>query len=53
MKQRLLDASRSMDTAPLDEVGQLMLTIKSGWDAIPVEERIQALARQQAAGQAE
>ena len=47
MKQRLLDASRNMDPAPLDEVGQLMLTIKSGWDAIPVEERAQALARQQ------
>ncbi|MGY3858714.1 MULTISPECIES: flagellar export chaperone FliS [Aeromonas] len=47
MKQRLQDASRSMDTTPLDEVGQLMLTIKSGWDAIPAEERAQALARQQ------
>lgn len=48
MKQRLLDASRNMDTAPLDEVGKLMQTIKSGWDAIPLEERAQALARQTA-----
>lgn len=46
MKQRLMDASRNMDTAPLDEVGQLMLTIKSGWDAIPLEERTRAFARQ-------
>lgn len=46
MKQRLLDASRNMDVAPLDEISQLMLTIKSGWDAIPVEEREQALAKQ-------
>lgn len=46
MKERLLDASREMSTAPLDEVGQLMLTIKSGWDAIPLEERKQVLTRQ-------
>lgn len=46
MKQRLLDASRNMDVAPLDEISQLMLTIKSGWDAIPLEEREQALAKQ-------
>ena len=46
MKQRLLDASRNMDVVPLDEISQLMLTIKSGWDAIPVEEREQALAKQ-------
>ncbi|KEP89930.1 MULTISPECIES: flagellar export chaperone FliS [Aeromonas] len=44
MKQRLLDSSRNMDVAPLDEVSKLMLTIKSGWDAIPEEERKQVLA---------
>lgn len=44
MKQRLLDSSRNMDVAPLDEVTKLMLTIKSGWDAIPEEERKQVLA---------
>lgn len=46
MKQRLFDASRNMDVAPLDEISQLMLTIKSGWDAIPVEEREKTLAKQ-------
>jgi flagellar secretion chaperone FliS len=46
MKQLLLDASRNMDVAPLDEISQLMLTIKSGWDAIPVEEREKTLAKQ-------
>lgn len=35
MKQRLLDSSRNMDVVPLDEVSTLMITIKSGWDAIP------------------
>ncbi|WP_323952122.1 flagellar export chaperone FliS [Aeromonas caviae] len=44
MKQRLLDSSRNMDVVPLDEVSKLMLTIKSGWDAIPEEERKQVLA---------
>ena len=43
MKQRLLDSSRNMDVVPLDEVSTLMITIKSGWDAIPEKERKQAL----------
>ncbi|MFB2829279.1 flagellar export chaperone FliS [Aeromonas jandaei] len=46
MKNRLMDASRGMDSAAVDEVLQLMVTVKSGWDAIPVEERDQALAQQ-------
>ncbi len=46
MKQRLLDAGLNMAVAPLEEVGQLMLTIKSGWDSIPVDDRIQALSQQ-------
>ncbi|MNZ43365.1 flagellar export chaperone FliS [Aeromonas media] len=46
MKLRLLDASRNMDVVPLDEVGQLMLTIKSGWDSIPLDDRMQALSQQ-------
>ncbi|MNU97741.1 flagellar export chaperone FliS [Aeromonas sp. OTU364] len=46
MKQRLLDASSNMDVGPLDEVGRLMLTIKSGWDSIPLDDRMQALSQQ-------
>ncbi len=52
MKLRLQDASSLMDTAPLDEVAQLMLTIKGGWDGIPLEERAIAFAHRQA-GKAE
>ncbi|EKB17146.1 flagellar export chaperone FliS [Aeromonas veronii] len=46
MRIRLLDASRDMDISPLDEVCQLMLTIKSGWDAIPLDEREKVLSKQ-------
>ncbi|MBA2081314.1 flagellar export chaperone FliS [Aeromonas veronii] len=46
MKQRVLDASRDMVIEPLEEVSDLMLTIKTGWDSIPLEERELALARQ-------
>lgn len=46
MKQRLLDASSNMNVEPLDEVGRLMLTIKSGWDSIPLDDRMQALSQQ-------
>ncbi len=37
-----------MDIAAIDEVMTLMLTVKSGWDAIPVEERDKAIAQQRA-----
>jgi len=37
MEQRLLEANIKNDPTLLDEVGQLMLQIKSGWDAIPTE----------------
>lgn len=37
MEQRLLEANINNDSTLLDEVGQLMLQIKSGWDAIPQE----------------
>ncbi len=35
MEQRLLEANIKNDSTILDEVGQLMLQVKSGWDAIP------------------
>tara|TARA_R110002111_G_scaffold20301_1_gene48551 strand:- start:610 stop:1047 length:438 start_codon:yes stop_codon:yes gene_type:complete len=37
MEQRLLEANIKNDPAMLDEVGQLIIEIKSGWDAIPSE----------------
>ncbi|MEH8112470.1 flagellar export chaperone FliS [Aeromonas veronii] len=46
MKSRLFDASRDMDSAPVDEVAILLGTIKSAWDVIPVDERAKALAQQ-------
>ena len=46
MKERLMDASRHLDISAIDEVMQLMITIKSGWDAIPVEERERAFSEQ-------
>lgn len=37
MEARLLEANLKNDPAIIDEVGQLMAEIKSGWDAIPAE----------------
>jgi len=37
MEQQLLQANIKNDPEILDEVGQLMIQIKSGWDAIPAE----------------
>ena len=37
MEQRLLEANIKNDPKLLDEVAQLILQIKSGWDAIPTE----------------
>lgn len=39
MKQRLWDASRDLDLEKIDEVANLMITIKSGWDQISDEEK--------------
>ncbi len=46
MKDRLTDASTQMDVAALDEVTNLMTTIKSAWDQIPEEEKQKAYAQQ-------
>lgn len=46
MKAKLIDSSRHLDISAIDEVMQLMITIKSGWDAIPVEERERAFFEQ-------
>lgn len=37
MERRLVEANINNDPAMLDEVGQLILEIKAGWDAIPAE----------------
>ena len=37
MEQQLLQANIKNDPKTLDEVAQLMIQIKSGWDAIPQE----------------
>ena len=37
MEQRLFEANLKNDPEILDEVGQLIIQIKSGWDAIPSE----------------
>lgn len=42
MKNRLLDASRDMDVAPIDEVMGLITTIKSAWEQIPDLEKQKA-----------
>jgi flagellar protein FliS len=44
MKERLMDASRNMDKNAIDEVAQLLITIKSAWDQIPEEEKQRAFA---------
>ena len=46
MKDRVMDAARDMSCAPLDEVANLMLTIKSGWDQISEEDKQKAYAEQ-------
>lgn len=45
IKERLLDASKDMDVAAIDEVAKLMITVKSGWDSIPFEEKSAALSK--------
>lgn len=46
MKGRVMDASRNMDNAPIDEVANLLITIKSAWDSIPDHEKEKAFSVQ-------
>lgn len=39
MKRRLMEASVNLDKAALDEIANLMITIKTAWDKIPEEEK--------------
>nr|WP_321242369.1 flagellar export chaperone FliS [uncultured Tolumonas sp.] len=39
MNERLMDASRNMDKAAIDEVANLVITIKSAWDQISDEDK--------------
>lgn len=50
MNTRITDASIEKTTEPLVEVMQLMLEIKSGWDAIPPGEVEKGLALQRQRG---
>ena len=44
VKQRLLDASLKLDTAPLDEIIKLLMPIKQAWDGISMEDKEKAFA---------
>ena len=46
MIDRLVDATMNNDPAILEEVSHLIKEIKSAWDAIPVDVRLQALESQ-------
>lgn len=51
MVNHLMQASRETNPAKVDDVIEIMIKIKSGWDAIPVDERqkgFQLLAERQA-----
>ena len=50
MVNHLMQASRESSPAKVDDVIEIMIKIKSGWDAIPMEERqkgFQMLAERQ------
>ena len=47
MKSRVMDANVQMNNAPLDEVANLVITIKSAWDQIPDAEKQKAYAERQ------
>ncbi|WP_404851474.1 flagellar export chaperone FliS [Colwellia sp. RSH04] len=42
MTERLIDASLAKDTEAVDEVASLFREIKSAWDDIPMEARVEA-----------
>ena len=50
MDERIWDASLTRDVAPLDEVMNLMVTIKSAWDQLPEAEKQQGFHMRQQLG---
>ena len=44
MKTRLSSASSNLDSAPIDEVVNLLMPIKTAWDNIPEDVKAQANA---------
>ncbi|MGY3864860.1 flagellar export chaperone FliS [Aeromonas bivalvium] len=51
MDERIWDASLTRDVVPLDEVMNLMLTIKSAWDQLPEAEKQQGFQMRQQLGE--
>ncbi|MFQ2522098.1 flagellar export chaperone FliS [Aeromonas caviae] len=51
MDERIWDASLARDVAPLDEVINLMVTIKSAWDQLPEAEKQQGFQMRQQLGE--
>ena len=50
MNDRLLDASKNLDKAAIDEVASLLITVKSAWDQIPEEAKQAAYALREQKG---
>ena len=51
MDERIWDASLTRDVAPLEEVMNLMVTIKSAWDQLPEAEKQQGFQMRQQLGE--
>lgn len=51
MDERIWDASLALDSAPVDEVMALMVTIKSGWDQLPEAAKQQGYQMRQQLGE--
>ncbi|MFG0835113.1 flagellar export chaperone FliS [Aeromonas bivalvium] len=51
MDERIWDASLTRDVVPLDEVMNLMVTIKSAWDQLPEAEKQQGFQMRQQLGE--
>lgn len=50
MVERLVDANRNNDCAPIEEVSSLMKEIKSAWDQIPTDIRHSTVENNQVSG---
>ncbi len=51
MDERIWDASLALDSAPIDEVIALIVTIKSGWDQLPELAKQQGFQMRQQLGE--